>query len=110
MYPSDGLGCDYGNNRNSVHYGKEKKTDIRMQLRSSKDSYLAASAYTRSCSNDYTVDAKCFGPTRREAKMWCFILIHISFGLVLIELLVGFCLSDLLIDLWSLSCYSSLCL
>ena len=89
MYPSDGLGCDYGNNWNSVHYGKVKKTDIRMQLRSAKDSYLAASAYTRSCSNDYSIDAQCFGPTRREEKWWYFILIHVSLGLVLLELIVG---------------------
>lgn len=32
MYPSDGLGCDYGNNWNSVHYGKKAVSDIRIQV------------------------------------------------------------------------------
>ena len=32
MHPSDGLGCDYGNNWNSIHYGKKRVTDIRIQV------------------------------------------------------------------------------
>lgn len=32
MYPSDGLGCDYGNNWNSIHYGKKPISDVRVQV------------------------------------------------------------------------------
>ena len=32
MHPSDGLGCDYGNNWNSIHYGKKRVSDIRIQV------------------------------------------------------------------------------
>ena len=98
MYPSDGLGCDYGNNWNSVHYGKKKVTDVRVQvgmalsgdpqIRSSLDSYLMASAYTRSCSNDNYLDANCFGLTHPEEKRWCILWILISCGLIGVELLL----------------------
>ena len=88
-YPSDGLGCDYGNNWNSIHYGKTPRGDIAMQLRSAKDSYLFASAYTRGCSNDHLEPAKCFGPTQREEEMGVFICLHVCFGLVVVEILVG---------------------
>ena len=60
-----------------------------MQLRSVKDSYLFASAYTRGCSNDNIEPAKCFGPTQREEEMTVFICLHVCFGLVIVEILVG---------------------
>lgn len=85
---SDGVGCDYGNNWNSVHYGKEKMSSVRLELRSSRDSFIAASGYTQSCSNDYTTDHSCFGLTRREDKYEAWVWIHIAFGLFLLEILV----------------------
>ena len=33
MHSSDGLGCDYGNNWNSIHYGKKRVSHIRIQVR-----------------------------------------------------------------------------
>lgn len=46
-----------------------------------------ASAYTRSCSNDNTLDKGCFGLTHFEEKHWCIIWIYISCGLIGVEIL-----------------------
>ena len=58
------------------------------QLRSSKDSFIAASAYTRSCSNDAPVDLNCFGPTHFQQMYWCIQWIYISIGLMGVSVLV----------------------
>jgi len=47
-----------------------------------------ASAYTRSCSNDNTLDKGCFGLTHFEEKHWCIIWIYISCGLIGVEILL----------------------
>ena len=88
MYLSDGLGCDYGNNWNSAHYGNTIMSNIPISIRSATDSYIAASAYTRSCSNDYLTAHDCFGLTHIEEKMWCIWWIAISVVLLVLEILV----------------------
>lgn len=60
------------------------------QLRSSLDSYIAASAYTRSCSNDAPVTLNCFGPTHHEQKKSIILGLYISLGLVGVVILVVF--------------------
>lgn len=85
---SDGVGCDFGNNWNSLHYGKKKVSLIRLELRSYRDSFIAASAFTESCSNDYQTDNKCFGPIRREEQHSTWISIHISFAVLVTLLLI----------------------
>lgn len=61
-----------------------------IQLRSSLDSYIAASAYTRSCSNDAPVTLNCFGPTHLEQKKSILLGLYISLGLVGLVILVVF--------------------
>lgn len=89
---SDGVGCDFGNNWNSLHYGKNKVSLVRLELRSHRDSFIAASAITESCSNDYQADNKCFGPVRRDEQYSTWVSIHISFAvlitLILIQVLI----------------------
>lgn len=47
-----------------------------------------ASAYTRSCSNDNTLDKGCFGLTHFEERYWCILWIYISCGLIGVEILL----------------------
>lgn len=85
---SDGVGCDFGNNWNSLHYGKSKASLVRLELRSYRDSFIAASAITESCSNDYQADNQCFGPTRRDEQYSTWVSIHISFAVLIALILI----------------------
>ena len=89
-YESDGLGCTYDNNWNSVHYGITRYSNIRINLRSVKDSYLAASAYTHGCSNLANLDDQCFGLPRYKEKWGIVLGLFISLGFVVFVLLVRF--------------------
>lgn len=92
-YKSDGLGCTYDNNWNSIHYGTTHYTNIRINLRSVKDSYMAASAYTHGCSNLANLDEQCFGLPRYKEKSGIVIGFFISLGLIAFVLLVRFVVS-----------------
>ena len=85
---SDGVGCDFGNNWSSLHYGKKPASLVRLELRSYLDSFITASAITESCSNDYQVDNTCFGPIRREDQYSVWVSIHISFAVLIVLLLI----------------------
>lgn len=89
-YESDGLGCTYDNNWNSIHYGTTHYSNIRINLRSVKDSYMAASAYTHGCSNLANLDEQCFGLPRYKEKSGIVIGFFISLGLIAFVLLVRF--------------------
>lgn len=86
-FESDGLGCTYDNNWNSIHYGTVHYSNIRINLRSVKDSYLVASAYTHGCSNQANLDEQCFGLPRYQEKSGIVIGFFISLGFVAFVLL-----------------------
>lgn len=47
-------------------------------MRSSEDSYLAASAYTKGCSSSGKVETTCFGKTHVEERLGWFMIIQVA--------------------------------
>ena len=95
LYDSDYQGCDYNNNWHSVVYGYRSTPLVPVfvlsvvvvhgKVRSSMDSYLFASAYTRGCSSGTTVESSCFGATRRASRHVYYILFFVSLAVCIIE-------------------------
>ncbi|KAK8812974.1 hypothetical protein WA538_001845 [Blastocystis sp. DL] len=81
LYDSDGHGCTYNNNWHSIVYNFIPQTDIRVVVRHSLDSYIAASAYTGGCSSTNLLESNCFGLTRFESRFGFFLSFCICFVL-----------------------------
>ena len=100
LYDSDGIGCSYSNNWHSVMYSYRKTLVVPVlvilpdvvnpKIRSSADSYLFASAYTRGCSSDTRVESSCFGEPRLVRRHVFFVLFVITFLVCILETVFPF--------------------
>ncbi|KAK8824344.1 hypothetical protein WA577_006742 [Blastocystis sp. JDR] len=95
LYDSDGVGCSYSNNWHSVMYDYRKTSAIPIfvlllgfadsKVRSTSDSYLFASAYTRGCSSETRAESSCFGETRLVKRHVYCVLFVFTLAVCIIE-------------------------
>lgn len=95
LYDSDGVGCSYSNNWHSVMYDYRKTSAIPVfvlllgfadsKVRSTSDSYLFASAYTRGCSSETRAESSCFGETRLVKRHVYCVLFVFTLAVCIIE-------------------------
>lgn len=100
LYDSDGVGCSYSNNWHSVMYDYRKTSAIPIfvlllgfadsKVRSTSDSYLFASAYTRGCSSETRAESSCFGETRLVKRHVYCVLFVFTLAVCIIETVRSF--------------------
>ena len=87
-------GCYYSNKYNPATYGYSYVSQIPVQIRYYKDSFISADELTFGCSSSSTSSDSCFGMSRKEQNVTGSVLSAIGVLLVILEIaaVVGLCL------------------